>query len=202
MRTMTARGLAAGAGAAAVLLAGAVTASAVPGEPTAAFWEDFFTGNGESDVACTVSVTEGLGVGQTVSLTEDDWAPELRAGGEWIGVVLKIGDDYDPHAWAGYGNYTYGLDASDDSSGISHVIVCQAGTGETADPAEATDAGESDDAGGTPEIGGSSDPTGPAVETDGPASSGPGAGLLGGAALALAGAGAAGWAMRRRPESR
>ena len=59
MRTTTRRGLAAGAGAAAVLVAGAASALAIPGKPDAAFWEAYYAQQGYEDVSCAVSVVNG-----------------------------------------------------------------------------------------------------------------------------------------------
>ena len=203
MRTTTLRGLAAGAGAAAVLVAGAATASAIPGQPTGAYWEGYFADLGYADVSCGVSEVPGE-AGVLDVVVGEGWAATLQDGNEWIGVVIKVGDEYDVHEWEGYGTYHFNLDVPGDSPGnITHVIGCQApvgsegeqpgeGDGETEEPALTEAPSEEPTA--------TDAPSGPPVETDGPSSpGGTNLGMVGGAALVLAGAGAAGWAMRRRP---
>ena len=227
MRTTTRRGLAAGAGAAAVLVAGAASALAIPGKPDAAFWEAYYAQQGYEDVSCAVSVVNGA-PGVLDVVIGDNWSSALHEGNEWMGVVVKVGDGYDVHPWAGYTAYHYNLDVPGKSPGnITHVIGCQAPAGseateeptddateepelteeptgeptstdEPTDDDGATDDGATDD-GATDEETSTDGATGPAVETDGPSSPGTNLGMIGGGALVLAGAGAAGWAMRRRP---
>lgn len=200
MRTTTLRGLAAGAGAAAVLVAGAGTAAAVPGQSTAAFWEGYYAEQGYEDVVCGVSVVPGE-PGVLDVVIGEDWASSLQDGNTWIGAVINVGGDYDVHAWEGYGTYHYDLDVPDGSAGsITHVIGCQA----PADSGPTKAAGDADGTTKEPvvteEPASTDQPSGPPIETDGPATpGGTNLGMLGGAALVLAGAGAAGWAMRRRP---
>lgn len=213
MRTTTLRGLAAGAGAAAVLVAGAATASAIAGQPTGAYWEGYFADLGYADVSCGVSVVPGE-PGVLDVVVGESWAATLQDGNEWIGVVIKVADEYDVHEWEGYGTYHFGLDTPGDSPGnITHVIGCQApvgsegeqpgaGDGETEEPALTEEPSEEPALTEEPseEPTATDAPSGPPVETDGPSSpGGTNLGMVGGAALVLAGAGAAGWAMRRRP---
>ncbi|OLT23419.1 hypothetical protein BJF81_10900 [Ornithinimicrobium sp. CNJ-824] len=214
MSTRTLRGLAAGAGAAAVLFSGAAGASAIPGQPQADFWEDYFQNENYTDVSCHVSTQEGGFDASDIGIYEDDgWGQLLEDGNEWIAVVLKVAEDYQVLNWDGYGDYAYSDEFPGASPGnVTHAIVCQADAMDDDD--------DDDDNGVTPGDGDETDeptetedptddgddkdkdkdkPTGPPVETDGPATpSGPNMGLMGGAALLLGGAGAAGWAMRRR----
>ncbi|MFB9733055.1 hypothetical protein [Ornithinimicrobium kibberense] len=215
MSTRTLRGLAAGAGAAAVLFAGAAGASAIDGQPQESHWEDYFAGQGYENVSCEESVVSGDPGVLTLNVAEDTWGTYLEDGNDWIGVVIKVANDYDVKAWSGYGDYVFEGEVPGNSEGnITHAYICQA---------TAADDDDDDDDGVTPGDGDETDeptetedptddgddkdkdddkddkPTGPPVETDGPATpSGPNMGLMGGAALLLGGAGAAGWAMRRR----
>ena len=256
MSTRTLRGLAAGAGAAAVLFAGAAGASAIDGKPQESHWEDYFAGQGFENVTCIESVVSGAPGVLTLSVDGGSWDPHLEDGNDWIGVVIKVANDYDVKAWSGYGDYVFEGEVPGNSEGnITHAYICQAATGdgsdngdgddnggtpgdgdetdeptETEDPTDdGDDSKDDDDDGVTPGDGDETDeptetedptdggddddkdkdkdddkdeddkPTGPPVETDGPATpSGPNMGLMGGAALLLGGAGAAGWAMRRR----
>lgn len=205
MSTRTLRGLAAGAGAAAVLFAGAAGASAIDGKPQESHWEDYFAGQGYENVSCEESVVGGDPGVLTLNVAEATWATYLEDGNDWIGVVIKVANDYDVKAWSGYGDYVFEGEVPGGSDGnITHAYICQA---------TAADDDDDDDDGVTPGDGDKDKddddkddddkdkdkPTGPPVETDGPATpSGPNMGLMGGAALLLGGAGAAGWAMRRR----
>ncbi|RIK13356.1 MAG: hypothetical protein DCC50_12465 [Acidobacteria bacterium] len=209
MRTTTLRGLAAAAGAAAVLVAGAATASAIPGQPNGTYWEGYFADLGYADVLCGVSEVSGE-PGVLDVVVGESWAATLQDGNEWIGVVIKIDDEYDVHEWEGYGTYHFNLDTPADSPGsISQVIGCQAPAGSEgerpgADDGEAEEPALTEEPAEEPapseEPTGTDAPSGPPVETDGPSSpGGTNLGMVGGAALVLAGAGAAGWAMRRRP---
>ena len=216
MRTITARGLAAGTGAAVLVLAGAVAAHAIPGQPTGEFWEEYYTGLGMAEVACT-AVPAPANADLSITVT-DAWDAELSEGNEWIGIVLKVAEDYEPQAWTGYGIYSYGGEVPGDAPGnVTHIIMCQAPAEdaeettdpeqttdpeETTDPEQTTEPEETTDPAQTTEPEETTSPTGPPVETDGPSSRSANVGLVGGAALALAGAGAAGWAMRRRPDAR
>ncbi|MGC5584634.1 hypothetical protein [Ornithinimicrobium sp. W1665] len=219
MSTRTLRGLAAGAGAAAVLFAGAAGASAIPGQPQADFWEEYFENQNFSSVSCHVSTQPGGFDSSDIEIFEEGeggWGPLLEDDNEWIAVVLKVAEDYQVLNWNGYGAYSYDDELPGSSPGnVTHAIVCQAvadddngvtpGDGDetdeptetddpTTDPEEPTDPGKDDDKDKDDDK-----PTGPPVETDGPATpAGPNMGLMGGAALLLGGAGAAGWAMRRR----
>ncbi len=222
MRTTTRRGggLVAGAGAAVIVLAGAASAAAVPGQPGEAYWESYFANQGYEGVSCYVSNVNGAPGVLAVEIGEN-WSGSLAQDNEWVGVVIEVDgqqDQYDVHPWEGYQAYRYGLDLPEDATGsITNAIVCQAdegsggggedqevelpdeAAGQTEAPGDAdqTDDGDQGDQTSAPTE--TDGPTGPAVETDGPATPGTDLGMLGGAALVLAGAGAAGWAMRRRP---
>lgn len=203
-RTTTLRAL---AGAAALLLAGAgpALASSTPSDED---WVEQLEADGVSDVTCHLSVFPAGSGSSTIYLEESTWAPVLADGHEWLKVVLRAEDeptmDLD---FAGYGlDNPYEMDSG---SLVTQVLACQgdpdgeeAAEEPTEEPApepteaptdeeEATDEAEADE------------PSGPPVETDGPATeAGPNLGLMGGAALALAGAGVAGYALRRRDGGR
>ena len=238
MRTKTFRGLAAGAGAAAVLVGGA---SAAAGAPDSAAWEEQFAQeSGRSDVTCLVSQVNGAPGVLSLAVEDDTWAPLLAAGNEWVGLAIDVDSEFDVQDWQGYTTYEYGADASGGAN-IDNAVICQAPVAGAAPAADEEEAAEADTPSGPPvasdedaaeepaadeaaedeaaaddeaaedEAAADDDaaqdeeatdddaPTGPPVETDGPATpAGPNMGLMGGAALLLGGAGAAGWAVRRR----
>lgn len=164
MRTTTLRGLAAGAGAAAVLVAGAAAAAAMPGKPTAAYWEGYYAQQGYSDVSCYVSVMPGDRDTTNIRFTESDWGPKLAEGDDWFAVVLKVANDYDPQAWQGYeATYSFGGTIPGNSPGnVTHAILCSTEAGATPTPPEPTQT--------EPAV--TEEPSGPPVETDGPSSPG------------------------------
>lgn len=213
-RTTTLRALAAGAGAASVLLA-AGPAFAAPYPPFNHDWAADYEAEGYGDVTCHASPVPG---NQTaVYFDGGAWAGWL-GDAEPIAVVLKVADDReDEHAWAGFGS------AQDDGTiegtvysasgdgNLTHFLICKGEPVAAGDEDDEGDEGTSDDETQTDAPDEGSDdtadddtaeddgPSGPPVETEGPGSqSGPNMGLIGGAVLALAGAGAAGFAMRRR----
>lgn len=225
-RTTTRLALAAGAGASAVLLsAGSAFATTPPDD-----WADRFTElSGYSDVSCLVSTIPG---GESsVYISEGQWSSLLTGDNEFVGVALELADGTAEHSpFLGYGeDHIY---SSSDGQSIQRAIVCQGAPADQAVPAgpeedseepvaddttedEATDdeAGEDDDATGedAPEDEATDDDTteddaeasGPPVETDGPSTmSGANLGLIGGAALAVAGVGITGFAALRRRDAR
>ena len=127
MSTRTLRGLAAGAGAAAVLFAGAAGASAIDGQPQESHWEDYFAGQGYENVSCEESVVSGDPGVLTLNVAEDTWGTYLEDGNDWIGVVIKVANDYDVKAWSGYGDYVFEGEVPGNSEGnITHAYICQA----------------------------------------------------------------------------
>lgn len=214
-RTTTLRALA-GVGSAAVLMAFASPALAEPSPPFDQDWAETLEAQGHAGVSCYVSVMPGTEGSDTIYLEERIWEPVLQEDSDWLLVVLKAQDGTeDEMQFAGYGiDNPYQVGSG---SNITHVLACEGGaegaapTGEiTEEPTEeateeepteeATEEATEEPTGEATEA---DDPTGPPVETDGPArESGPSMGLMGGAALALAGAGVAGLALRRRDGAR
>jgi hypothetical protein len=208
-RTTTRLALAAGAGASAVLLtAGSALATTPPDD-----WSDRFTEvSGFSGVSCLVSTIPG---GESsVFISEGQWSPLLQGDNEFVGIGLELANGTaEESPFLGYGEeHIY---SSSDGQGIERAVVCQgspSGEGDVApvDPQDeadedavedATDDDATDeDAAADDEAAADEDAaTGPPVETDGPSAvSGANLGLIGGAALALAGIGITGFALRRR----
>lgn len=207
MRTKTLRGLAAGAGATAIMFAGAATSFAGevepgdPGEgPKAAEYEAKLVAEGYTDVFCDAQPIQEP---QNEVRIPADYADLLDEGESFLLLVVKVANEYTEYPMPEYEKAYAGSNKG--GGNVTHTILCQ-GVGAPGDDDDQTDApGDDDDKTEAP---GDDDdktesPTGPPVETDGPASeSGPNMGLIGGAALAVVGAGAAGFAMRRRPEGR
>lgn len=203
-RTTPMRALAAGAGAAAVLLA-ASPALATPDAPFDRDWAADLEAEGYTGVSCVVSQIQG---NQDAVFFTDDWDTQLDDGNDWVLLVLEIADETDYEmAWEGYaeadedGAYTTGPVYQAGTEGnITRAMLCQAALDDGSDPAdEATDEPAEAPADEPADEAGTEEPTGPPVETDGPSSSsGLNAPLVGGGVLALAGAGVAGLALRRR----
>lgn len=197
-RHPTLRSLAVGAGAAAVLMAAASPALSLEDSTFDDSWEQELIAQGYSDVSCYQS--ELPGGERSVFFEEKAWGPVLDEGSVWALVVLKDADDEEGQGWRGYGEESVYQHSGEEP--FTHVMLCQGhleGVVWPTDGAEPTDGtGEGDDPGDGDGSAGTGEPTGPPVETDGITSSGPDVALLGGATLVLAGAGAAGFAMRRR----
>lgn len=219
-RTTTRLALAAGAGASAVLLtAGSAFATTAPDD-----WEDRFAErSGFTGVSCLVSTIPG---GESsVYISESQWSPLLRGSNEFVGVALELADGTaEESPFLGYGeDHIYSSSAG---QSIERAVVCQGApvdevapvepeddADEAEDDATDEDATEDDaiDEDATEDDAAEDDATdedatedddaasGPPVETDGPRSiSGANLGLIGGAALAVAGVGITGFALRRR----
>ncbi|QFG69845.1 hypothetical protein [Ornithinimicrobium pratense] len=219
MRRTTFR-LALAAGTSAVLLsAGPALATTPPDD-----WADRFTElSGYSDVSCLVSTIPG---GESsVFISEQQWSPLLQGDNEFMGVALELTNGTAEHSpFLGFGeDHIY---SSSSGESIERAVVCQgvpAGEAAPADPGDDADESTEDDAtdddatdddatddDATDDDATDDDATdaddedadqasGPPVETDGPSSmSGANLGLIGGAALALAGVGITGFALRRR----
>jgi hypothetical protein len=219
-RTTTRLALAAGAGASAVLLtAGSAFATTAPDD-----WEDRFAErSGFTGVSCLVSTIPG---GESsVFISESQWSPLLTGSNEFVGVALELADGTaEESPFLGYGeDHIYSSSAG---QSIERAVVCQGAPADEVAPVEpedeadeaeddvpeedsaddATDDGATDD--GATDDGATEDEateddddaaSGPPVETDGPRSiSGANLGLIGGAALAVAGVGITGFALRRR----
>lgn len=219
-RTTTRLALAAGAGASAALLcAGTAFATTPPDD-----WADRFSErSGYAGVSCLVSTIAG---GESsVYISESQWSPLLTGDNEFVGVALELADGTaEESPFLGYGEeHIY---SSSDGQSIERAVVCQGAPAEevaevepedeaTEDDADdatdedATDGDASDDAAddeASDDEASDDDATddadeaaGPPVETDGPSAvSGANLGLIGGAALAIAGVGITGFALRRR----
>src|SRR5690606_24693497 len=100
-RNHTLRALAAGAGAAAVLMAAASPALALENPPFYDSWQEGLVEQGYSDVSCTHSPLQGNQ--SAVFFDEDDWGGYLEGDNEWLLVVLKVANDQEGFAWTGYG---------------------------------------------------------------------------------------------------
>lgn len=218
-RTTTRRALAAGAGASAILLAVSPAFADTPEE-----WAEEFTQvSGYGSVSCVVSTIPG---GESsVYLAEDQWSPLLRGDNEFVGIALELEDGTaESSPFEGYGeDHIY---SASGGQGVERAVVCQGAPAEdeAEEPAEVEDPADesvdepaegdaTDDDGSQDEAveddaaddaadddaAAEEETTGPPVETDGPSTTaGANLGLIGGAALALAGAGVAGFALRRR----
>lgn len=211
-RTTTRLALAAGAGASAVLLtAGSALATTPPDD-----WADRFAEASDfSGVSCLVSTIPG---GESsVFISEGQWSPLLQGDNEFVGVGLELTNGTaEESPFLGYGEeHIY---SSSDGQGIERAVVCQgSASGEADEDAVEDDATDEDateddvaeddtaddtadeDAADADDASADDAATGPPVETDGPSAvSGANLGLIGGAALALAGIGITGFALRRR----
>lgn len=224
MRRMTTRlALAAGAGASAVLLsAGSALATTPPDD-----WADRFAErSGYAGVSCLVSTIPGGE--SSVFISENQWSPLLTGSNEFVGVALELADGTaEESPFLGYGeDHIYS--ASDGQSieravvcqgAPAQEVVAAEPEDDAEEPVEdeaaddATDEDATDDEAAEDEADDATDDeatdddateddaeaTGPPVETDGPSAvSGANLGLIGGAALALAGVGITGFALRRR----
>lgn len=211
MSTRTLRGLAAGAGAAAVLFAGAAGASANQEIPQPGPFEVEAEERGYVDVTC--SVDQVTGNQSALYLTEEDHGAWLDEGEVNVLLVLKSANQYDYFWDPQYGDLDTNVYRSSIDKNITHTILCKGTADDDDDDDNGVTPGDGDETDEPTETEDPTDdgddkdkdddkddkPTGPPVETDGPATpSGPNMGLMGGAALLLGGAGAAGWAMRRR----
>ena len=100
-RNHTLRALAAGAGAAAVLMAAASPALALEYPPFNDSWHEGLIAEGYSNVSCTPSPLQG---NQTaVYFDEGAWGGYLEGDNEWLLVVLKVANDQQGFDWTGYG---------------------------------------------------------------------------------------------------
>lgn len=126
MRITSVRGLAAGAGVAAVLVAGATAAAASSSrdshEPQPGTWESRYEQQGNyTDVRCIVA---GVPAGQdSVYFDESGWGRLLDEANQWFSVVLSgsHGDVESP--FTGYGSgHTY---TTPSAGTIDYAVLCQ-----------------------------------------------------------------------------
>lgn len=192
MRTMTLR--AATVGAALALLAAPAHATETDGN-----------GGAECDVM------DMPGEPSATYLDEETHAPYLDEGNEWTSLTLTTDEGETEISDPTYGSPDEAYSA-EDGGVITEITLCQAEEGAAEEAAggsedsteEATasdDDSEGDDSDGddSASTDSSDEAAGPSVETDGPlAESGPSMGLMGGAALAVAGLGLAGCSVLRR----